>query len=169
MATVTNTGLTRPCECQDLPDLTRALTYIDQMDSIIRLRGREGARVMWSCQRALTAHHVVCEVEREQERCGHGSVRSRLTGSGTSTSWICAIMLGPDVEHTKPPDGRHCRAELQTAATTDDSSVAIGTLRDRKRTRCVGGGCEGTSANEQTTVVDESRALVSERQEVATS
>ena len=38
-------------------------------------------------------------------------------------------MFGPEVEQMNPPVSRHCFAVLQTAATTEDSSVAMVTSR----------------------------------------
>ncbi len=43
-------------------------------------------------------------------------------------------MIGPLVDVLKPPVGRHRFAELQTAAMTEDSSVAIGTSTSRPST-----------------------------------
>ena len=43
------------------------------------------------------------------------------------SSWIWAIISLPETELVTPPEERHCFEALQTAAITDDSSVAIGT------------------------------------------
>ena len=48
-------------------------------------------------------------------------------GSETPTSWICPIMIGPDVLAENPPRSRAIRAAFEAAATTLGSSIAIGT------------------------------------------
>ena len=48
-------------------------------------------------------------------------------GSATSTTWTWAIITGSSAEQKKPPCSRATGARLLAAATTDGSSVAIGT------------------------------------------
>ena len=48
-------------------------------------------------------------------------------GDGTLIAWICEIITGPVSVAVKPPRSRAIRAALLAAATTDGSSIAIGT------------------------------------------
>ena len=46
-------------------------------------------------------------------------------GLDKPSSWIWAIISLPETELVTPPEERHCFEALQTAAITDDSSVAV--------------------------------------------
>src|SRR3989337_2006598 len=56
-------------------------------------------------------------------------------GSGTPTSWICPIMIGPLVDAMKPPFARAIFAAFDAAATTLGSSIAIGMRQSLPFTR----------------------------------
>jgi hypothetical protein len=55
------------------------------------------------------------------------SARAARSGSGTSHSWTWPIMTERDTSARKPPPARTILAALDAAATTDGSSITIGT------------------------------------------
>ena len=54
---------------------------------------------------------MTCTLDRKHsvEYMQHTFMRA-ATGSVMPTSWICAIISGPDVEQMNPPVARHCLA-----------------------------------------------------------